>query len=113
MTVEVNAAGVALMAVGPDRERRTLLTACPEGMDFQASVHAGGWWAVTYTLPFALIEALFGRPLAPGAAMRGNFYKCDESIHPHFGSWNPVVAPAPDFHWPEYIGEMRLCDGIL
>ena len=41
---------------------------------------------------------------SPGEAMAGNFYKCDESIHPHFGSWNAVVWPKPDFHRPECFG---------
>lgn len=105
MNIETNAAGAALIAVGEGREGRMPLESCPEGMDIRASKHAGGWWAVAYTLPFALIEALYGRPFAPGA-MRANFYKCDESIHPHFGSWNPIDAPAPDFHRPECFGEL-------
>ena len=40
--------------------------------------------------------------------MRGNFYKCDESVHPHFGVWNPVATPQPDFHRPECFGILRL-----
>lgn len=106
MNIETNAAGAALMAVGPDREHRAALKRCPEGMDIRTSKHEGAWWAVAYTLPFSLIGELFGRPLAPGAALRGNFYKCDESIHPHFGCWNYIDAPAPDFHRPECFGEL-------
>ena len=41
-------------------------------------------------------------------AFFGNFYKCDESLHPHFGSWNPIEAPAPDFHRPECFGKLML-----
>ena len=108
VNVEVNAAGAALIAVGPDRESREKLEACPAGMDIRASRHDGGWWAIAYAVPFALIEALFARRLAPGAALRGNFYKCDESIHPHFGSWSPIDAPAPDFHRPEAFGTILL-----
>ena len=108
MNIEVNAAGAALIAVGPDREHRVPLERCPGGMDIRASRHGDGWWAVAYTVPFALLEALFGRRPVPGMAMRGNFYTCDESIHPHFGSWNPIEAPAPDFHRPECFGELVL-----
>jgi len=106
VNIEVNAAGAALVGVGPGREGRKRLAACPGGMDFKASAHDGGWWAVAYTVPFALVEALFGRPMVPGGAFAGNFYKCDESIHPHFGSWSPVAAPAPDFHRPECFGKL-------
>ena len=106
VNIEVNAAGAALIALGADRECRTRLTDCPNGMNIQASDHAGGWWAVSYTVPFAMIESLFGRKFAPSGAFRGNFYKCDESIHPHFGSWSPIDAPQPDFHRPECFGRL-------
>ena len=108
LNIEVNAAGAALIGLGEGREDRTRLGECPPGMDFCASRHAGGWWAVAYTVPFALIEALFGRRLAPGAAFSGNFYCCDETLHPHFGSWNTIEAPAPDFHRPECFGRLTL-----
>lgn len=108
LNIEVNAAGVALIGLGAGRESRTLLPACPRGMDIRASRHDGGWWAIAYRLPFALIEALYGRRPGPGAAMRGNFYCCDETLHPHFGSWNPIKAPEPDFHRPECFGRLIL-----
>lgn len=106
VNIEVNAAGAALIGVGADRERRQRLAECPAGMDFRASSHGGGWWAVAYTVPFSLIEALFGRKWEPGAAFNGNFYTCDETLHPHFGSWSPIDAPAPDFHRPECFGRL-------
>lgn len=108
LNIEVNAAGAALIGLGEGRENRMRLAACPAGMDIRASRHDGGWWAVAYTVPFALIEALFGRRPRPGDALRGNFYCCDETLHPHFGSWSPVAAPAPDFHRPECFGELIL-----
>lgn len=108
LNIEANAAGAALIGIGADREHRTRLDQCPAGMDFRASRHAGEWWAVAYAVPFALIEALFARGLAPGASFAGNFYKCDESLHPHFGAWSPVDAPAPDFHRRECFGRLIL-----
>lgn len=110
VNIEVNAAGAALIGVGPDREHRTRLAQCPDGMDFRASGHAGGWWAVAYTVPFGLIRSLFGRSLAPGSVFFGNFYTCDESLHLHFGSWNPVDAPVPDFHRPECFGKLEIAE---
>ena len=108
LNIEVNAAGAALVGLGPDREHRGRLAQCPPGMDFRASRHGGGWWAVAYTLPFALIRALYGRRPEPGAALLGNFYCCDETLHPHFGSWSPIAAPQPDFHRPECFGRIIL-----
>jgi hypothetical protein len=108
VNIEVNAAGAALIGIGPDRAHRTELTACPEGMDIRASRHDGDWWAVAYTIPFAWVEEMFGRSMARCPAFRGNFYCCDESIHPHFGSWSPIDAPKPDFHRPECFGRLTV-----
>ena len=113
LNIEVNAAGAALIAIGPDREHRVPFESCPGGMDIRASRHAGAWWAVAYAVPHALIESAFGRRLKPGDAFRANFYKCDESIHPHFGSWNPIQAPQPDFHRPECFGRLLWDKGTV
>lgn len=106
VNIEVNAAGAALVAVGAGRECRQKLEVCPRGMGFQASEHTGGWWAVAYRLPFSLISTLYGKAFQPGLNLFGNFYCCDETLHPHFGCWNPIDAPAPDFHRPECFGKL-------
>ncbi len=42
-----------------------------------------------------------------GQTIGANFYKCgDETPEPHFISWNPIGIPKPDFHVPEYFGEL-------
>lgn len=109
VNIETNAAGAMLIGLGESREGRTLLDRMPGGMGLSASRHEGDWWAVAYTVPFALLRALFGRAPRAGDELRGNFYCCDETIHPHFGSWGPVAAPAPDFHRPECFGDLVLC----
>ena len=39
----------------------------------------------------------------------GNFYKCaDETMNPHFVSWSPIDLPSPNFHCPEFFGEIYL-----
>lgn len=105
---EVNAGGTALIGIGADRYDRVCLEKMPEDMDVTVSCHCGGWWAVSYIVPFALLKELYGRVPESGDVMRGNFYKCDESIHPHFGSWSPVRHFKPDFHRPECFGELAL-----
>jgi hypothetical protein len=38
-----------------------------------------------------------------------NFYKCaDDTDSPHFVSWNPITTDSPDFHRPEFFGELEL-----
>ena len=108
LNIEVNAGGTALIGFGSGRSDRIRLPELPHGMNIRASRHRGEWWAVAYVIPRKLLMKLYGRVPGPGSAMRGNFYKCDESIHPHFGSWNPIVHFQPDFHRPEWFGELTL-----
>ena len=42
-----------------------------------------------------------------GRTVKANFYKCgDKTAVPHFLSWNPIGTPRPDFHTPEWFGEI-------
>lgn len=99
---EMNPLGTLHFGLGEERENRTVLRGqLPEGFEICTAVHDGAWWAISYTVPMSHIEAVFGKKLASGAQMLGNFYCCDETIHPHFGTWAPVAAPKPDYHRPE------------
>lgn len=99
---EVNCIGTMHIGVGEQREGRTVLTELPEGIRPQVQIQAGECWSVQYRVPHAWIKSLFPEyHPRPGMVLRGNFYCIDESIHPHFGCWHPVVAAQPDFHRPE------------
>ena len=61
-------------------------------------------WQTAICIPFSLVG--INPDNLPGK-IRANFYKCaDKSAHPHFLSWNPVEIPEPDFHRPDYFGEL-------
>ena len=61
-------------------------------------------WTVAMLIPFDLIGI---DPKALPVSVRGNFNKCgDLTAHPHFLSWNPIDTPKPDFHRPEFFGEL-------
>ncbi len=63
-------------------------------------------WRVGIAIPFGLIG------LDPGNlphSIRANFYKCgDKTAHPHYLSWSPIDTPRPDFHRPDFFGELLL-----
>ena len=43
-----------------------------------------------------------------GKTFRANFYKCGDMLSvPHYVTWNPVGTPKPDYHRPEYFGELK------
>ena len=115
INVEMNAAGTALVAIGPDRRRRTPLAESDlEGWEVVPSLkgpfsgfHGAELWTLTYRLPLLLFEKCYGAQITPGLTARANFYKCgDETETPHFGAWSPVLTPQPDFHRPEFFGRL-------
>ena len=43
-----------------------------------------------------------------GLKATANFYKCgDETSDPHFVSWNPIETENPDYHCPQFFGEIE------
>jgi hypothetical protein len=63
-------------------------------------------WSVAMAIPLELLGYEYeGKPLH----MRGNFNKCASATsQPHYLSWVPIHTPDPDFHRPEYFGEIVL-----
>lgn len=46
-----------------------------------------------------------------GLKCRANFYKCGDDLpDPHFLTWNAIQVKKPDFHRPEYFGELFFAD---
>ena len=112
---ETNAAGTLLAAFGPDRFNRKPLW--PEdlgGFDVSASVtgpldgeHGGDSWTLEYRVPLALFRKIYALEVRPGHRAAANFYKCgDETEFPHYGAWSRVDTPSPDFHRPDFFGEV-------
>lgn len=116
---EINPLGKILAASGPDRHNRTIRpeeemadivriaqslpdTAAGEPVDLKG-LHS---WRVAVAIPFHLVGA---DPKNLPHSLKANFYKCgDKTDHPHFLSWSPVMTPNPDFHRPEFFGELVL-----
>lgn len=65
-------------------------------------------WEVALVIPATVFEQ---HPicLEPDATIRANFYKCGDKLTvPHFLSWSPIDVPSPNFHRPEFFGELLL-----
>lgn len=64
-------------------------------------------WTLTLAIP---PQALFRHAFDSWDGVRGrmNLYKCGDNLsHPHFLSWRPIDTPQPDFHRPEFFGEVE------
>ncbi len=65
-------------------------------------------WTVEYGIPMSILEQ-YSRVTGPasGVTWRGNLYKCgDRTSHPHWLTWSVVDFPKPNFHLPEFFGEL-------
>lgn len=61
-------------------------------------------WDLTVRIPFSLLG--FKEKEIP-EKLFGNFYKCaDGTESPHYLSWAPIKTETPDFHRPEFFGEL-------
>jgi hypothetical protein len=113
---EFNCIGTKLLAVGNSRNNRTFATA--EILDkiiVQSSLDnepfdekKGGFnWELIIKIP---IDCFFNHYIKSlkNKTFRANFYKCGDGLSmPHFLSWSKIETPEPDFHTPQYFGEIH------
>ena len=78
-------------------------------LEINTSIHET-YWTVSYKVPFDLIRKYIPEyRYRDGMKIRTNFYKCgDYTEYPHYGVWNPIPLEKPDFHQPDYFGEVVL-----
>ncbi len=100
---EINALGTPYMGFGIDRSDSGPVTEDISQLQIETEVTETGW-KLKFFIPNSLLEKYFGKI---EKEMRGNFYKCsDDKAPPHYGSWAPINSPDPDFHRPEWFGNI-------
>lgn len=108
---EINCIGTILAARRKSRTEKEYFTDnAMQQIKVASSLQAGvpfegeGHWSIELEIPFKIL----GLNGCPGY-LEANFYKCgDETPIPHFVSWSPIATTAPDFHRPEFFGEIEL-----
>lgn len=110
---EFNYKGTCLAGFGKGKEGREFLPLqAIEKIRTLSTVHTPSAdspvsWELALVIPFDVfyfhtLESLNGRKA------RVNFYKCGDDLPiPHYLVWNKVLSPFPDFHLPEFFGEME------
>ena len=107
LNFEINPNGCLHLGFGPDRHHReNALPSDPrETFRIRTGRTADGWEA-EYRIPVSFLRKYYPAFECAGI-LRANLYKCgDKTVHPHYLAWNAVNTPTPDFHRPEYFGEM-------
>ena len=109
INLEANAKGALRASIGPDRHARRLLRELGVPLPRVRAEADGESWSVLLEIPAALFETLLGVTPRSGLRLRGNFYICgDKTPAPHYAAWSEVGTAAPDFHRPEFFGELPL-----
>lgn len=113
---EFNCIGTTLLAYGPQRKSRQYVpaTLIENSVQIESSLGKMGFaeksgghkWEITIIIAADLLTHDQGIRLK-GLRSRGNFYKCgDATSKKHYLSWVPISTEKPDFHRPEFFGEL-------
>jgi hypothetical protein len=111
--IEANCIGTILVATGVDKHHRKPVSDSIislinrwSSLGSQPIESRSGKWELSLIIP-ADVFYLSGVNTFDGLHAKGNFYKCGDNLHvPHFLSWNLVENEKPDFHLPQFFGEL-------
>jgi hypothetical protein len=63
-------------------------------------------WTMTLAIPKAIYSLSPVQPFS-GRTVKANFYKCgDDTKTTHYLSWNPIEIEKPNFHRPDFFGDL-------
>lgn len=113
---EINCIGTIHLAYGPGRGKREYVdpkviqkyikAESSLGNQPFAEKKGGHTWEMTIVIPAEVMTHNKGISLK-GLEAKSNFYKCgDETSQKHYVTWNPVGTEKPDYHRPEYFGNL-------
>ena len=105
---EMNPAAILLSCIGEGRGERRRIDISGKGVEITTSVKGGEGWSVMAYIPYSFLLEHYS---CVEKEMRANFYKCgNDTVIPHYSTWNPIETPKPDYHRPEYFGKIILSD---
>jgi len=114
--IECNCIGTVLMGAGPLRSGRELASEetlkpisrwSSLGTDTFEEIEGEKTWELALVVPTSVFFKHDIKSMA-GKTVKANFYKCGDALKvPHFISWNPITIEKPDFHRPDFFGEIH------
>ena len=106
---EFNVLGTGLIGYGPavKSERQRLDPAQIDAVDAFVQlkkINGKKEWEIGLVIP----KSTFGNVgELEGNTFHANFYKCGDGLpQPHFIAWNTIDLPKPNFHRPDFFGEI-------
>ena len=118
--IEINAMGVPLIGVRKYGEKPyyfkeeevkdwEIIPSIKEAINGE---HGNDFWSLHLKIPKTFFENHYEEKsdIKNGIA---NFYKCgDETEFEHYGAWNRIENPKPNFHLPHYFGELNFASKL-
>ncbi|WP_448699320.1 carbohydrate-binding family 9-like protein [Mucilaginibacter sp. AW1-3] len=111
--LEFNSIGACFAGFGKGREERTLLpVSVIKRIRHQTFVNSNNEndlisWQLTLVIPFDVF-CYHDINEFNIKNCRVNFYKCGDDLpEPHFLSWNKIYSDTPDFHLPQFFGNIQ------
>lgn len=108
---EFNCIGTVLGAFRKNRNDRTLLP--DEALNKIATSTKLNkkndlfYWEMLIVIPIELFNHHSMQSLS-GVKCKANFYKCGDGLsRPHYLAWSNIEAAKPNFHLPEFFGEIK------
>ncbi len=110
--LEFNSDGVMFLGAGKTRANRSTID--PEIvkkyitiMVDPCTVKTGerGKWGFTAIVNKGLFKKITDVEFESGRG-QGSFYKCGDRVIPHFVAWTEIETDHPDFHRPEFFGDL-------
>ena len=109
---EFNCIGTPLVGFGKSRSERDLLpkevvgTIQTESFISRVKVKEAVYWELSVSIP-SNVFIHHPIPSLSGQKGRVNFHKCGDQLPvPHFLAWNNIQSAEPNFHLPEFFGEI-------
>lgn len=109
--LEFNVAGTGLIGYGTkiktERNRLTpeLISSVMTATSIVSQQNIKRWSMLLYIPTAVFVHNHL--PHLSGLSAQANFYKCGDGLpNPHFLSWNAIDWPKPNFHLPEFFGEI-------
>lgn len=109
--IEFNCIGTGLIGYGKSKTHRDLLDAAVVNQvktlsNITSEKGKKVSWELTMMIPLSVFEHT---PLSTLAKTncRANFYKCGDLLpEPHFIAWSNIESEKPNFHLPDYFGQL-------
>ena len=109
---EFNCIGTPLVGFGKSRSERDLLTTeivstiQTESFISKVKKKDAVCWELSVAIPLSVFNHHSFSSLS-GKEGSANFYKCGDQLPvPHFVAWNNIQSAEPNFHLPEFFGEI-------